>query len=82
MVTLPLPSWDSLLGPFYTASGVARLLGGVSRQAIADRRRRNTLLGLQTTGGTWLHPAVQFDGRGHGIRIAPRPAERQIRIIE
>ncbi len=68
LAAVPEPSpWDSLLGPFYTASGVARLLGGVSRQAIADRRRRNTLLGLQTTGGTWLYPAVQFDGRGYVV---------------
>jgi hypothetical protein len=58
----PKPSrWDRLLGPFYGTSQVARLLGGVSRQALADRRQRGTLLGLKTTDGVVVYPVFQFD---------------------
>lgn len=65
LATLPEPSpWDAVLGPFYRTSGVARLLGGVSRQAVAERRRRHTLLGLRTADGTWVYPASQFDDSG------------------
>lgn len=59
---IPPPSaWDRVVGPFYSTSGVAVLLGGVSRQAVADRRRRSTIFALQTTEGDWVYPAFQFD---------------------
>ena len=59
---VPAPSrWDDLLGPFYTTAKVAEILGGVSRQAIADRRERHTLLALKTADGTLVYPTFQFD---------------------
>ncbi|MCP3958725.1 MAG: hypothetical protein GY719_12800 [bacterium] len=62
VATLPSPSpWDELLGSFYGPGQVARVLGNVSRQAIADRRRRCTLLGLKTADGHWVYPVFQFD---------------------
>ena len=53
--------WNEVLGPFYTTRQVANLLGGASRQALADRRKRGTLLGLKTTDGVLVYPAFQFD---------------------
>ena len=62
VATIPTPSpWNETLGPFYGPGKVARVLGGVSRQAIADRRGRSTLLGLKTADGKWVYPAFQFD---------------------
>jgi hypothetical protein len=59
---IPPPSaWDQAVGPFYSTSGIATLLGGVSRQAVADRRRRSTIFALQTTEGDWVYPTFQFD---------------------
>ncbi|MFL6200443.1 MAG: hypothetical protein ACJ76J_14795 [Thermoanaerobaculia bacterium] len=52
--------WDDLLGPFYTTAKVSEILGGVSRQAIADRRERHTLLALKTSDGTLVYPTFQF----------------------
>lgn len=53
--------WDDLLGPFYSTNQVARLCGGISRQALADRRERRTLLGLKTADGVVVYPTFQFD---------------------
>lgn len=62
METVPAPSdWDALLGPLYSTSKVARLLGNVSRQAVAERRNRRTLLALRTDDGRYVYPAFQFD---------------------
>lgn len=62
LAAVPSPSrWDDLLGPFHDTRGVTRLLGGVSRQAVADRRERRTLLGLKTADGVLVYPAFQFD---------------------
>ncbi len=61
VATVPEPSPWGELGPFYSTSKVTKLLGGVSRQAIADRRKRGTLLGLRTADGVWVYPAFQFD---------------------
>lgn len=59
---VPEPSrWDDLLGPFYTTGQVSKLLGGISRQAIADRRARRTLLGMRTADGVVVYPTFQFD---------------------
>lgn len=59
---VPVPSrWDDLLGPFYSTGQVGRLLGGVSRQAVADRRERRTVLGLKTADGVMVYPTFQFD---------------------
>ena len=40
LAAVPAPSPWRDLGPFYGTSGLARVLGGVSRQAIEERRRR------------------------------------------
>ena len=62
VATVPAPSeWDEVLGPVYSAAKLARLLGGVSRQAIADRRERRTILGLRTSDGAFVYPVFQFD---------------------
>lgn len=61
VATVPLPSPWGELGPFYSTRKVAKLLGGISRQAIADRRKRGTLLGLRTADGVWVYPEFQFD---------------------
>lgn len=63
VATVPSPSPWGELGPFYSTSGVSKLLGGVSRQAIADRRKRETLLALRTADDAWVYPAFQFDDR-------------------
>ena len=61
VAAIPSPSlWDDLLGPFYGPGQVTRLLGDISRQAVADRRRRGTLLGLKTADGVWVYPTFQF----------------------
>lgn len=61
LALVPRPSaWDDAVGPFYTTAAVAALLGGVSRQAVADRRRRHTLFALQTLEGDWVYPTFQF----------------------
>src|SRR3954453_1027352 len=49
VATLPQPSPWPDLGPFYSTKGIARVLGGVSRQAVDDRRRRRTLFALRTS---------------------------------
>ncbi len=63
LATLPTPSPWGELGSFYSSARVARLLGDISRQAVADRRGRGTLLGLQTADRKWVYPAFQFDER-------------------
>ncbi len=64
IATLPSSSrWDDLLGPFYGPGQVAKVLGNISRQAVADRRQRRTLLGLKTDDGHWVYPVFQFDRR-------------------
>jgi len=64
VAAVPDPSpWNELLGPFYQPGQVAKMLGGISRQAVADRRQRHTLLGLKTADGHWVYPAFQFDTR-------------------
>jgi len=69
MVALvPKPSaWDEAIGPFYTTSSVGAILGGISRQAVADRRRRHTVFALQTSEGDWVYPAFQFRSDGSVI---------------
>lgn len=60
---VPAPSpVNALFGPFYRTDQVATLLG-VTRQAVADRVRQRSLLGMRTTEGTWVYPTLQFDGR-------------------
>lgn len=60
--------YDDVVGPFYDLTGVHRILGGVSRQAIHDRVKRGTLLQVRTSDQALLYPTFQFDGTD----IAPR----------
>lgn len=62
VAAVPVPSrWDELLGPFYGTEQVAKLLGGVTRQAVAERRKRRTFLALTTADGVLVYPAFQFE---------------------
>lgn len=62
LATLPQPSpWDGALGPFYTSAQITEVLGGISRQAVAERRARRTLLALRTADGHWVYPTRQFN---------------------
>jgi hypothetical protein len=56
-------AYDLELGPFYDTAGLTRWLG-VSRQALADRVRRGSLLACRTQDGHLVYPAFQFDGSG------------------
>ena len=56
-------AYDLELGPFYDTAGLTRWLG-VSRQALADRVRRGSLLACRTQDGHLVYPAFQFDGGG------------------
>ncbi|MEO8828636.1 hypothetical protein [Lapillicoccus sp.] len=55
--------WDSELGPFYDTNGLSRWLG-VTRQALADRVKRGTLLACRTADSHLLYPVLQFDRVG------------------
>lgn len=58
---VPEPSAWSALGPFFSTRGVCRILGGVTRQAVEERRRRQRIIALRTAEGSWVYPAFQFD---------------------
>ena len=64
-------AYDLELGPFYDTAGLTHWLG-VSRQALADRVRRGSLLACRTQDGHLVYPAFQFDGSG-GIRAGLAP---------
>lgn len=62
----PLPD---LVGPVYTSGGVQSVLR-ISRQQLADRRQRGTIITARTADGRWVYPAYQFvDG---GLRTDVR----------
>jgi hypothetical protein len=72
LAAIPKPSrWNQLIGPFYGPGQLSQLLGGISRQAVADRRNRRTLLGLKTSDGSWVYPTFQFDQRNEVIEGLP-----------
>jgi hypothetical protein len=54
---------DVELGPFYDTAGLSTWWG-VSRQALADRVRRGTLLACRTADGHLVYPAFQFSRDG------------------
>lgn len=69
VAALPAPSpWNQAVGPFHSSTQITSILGGVSRQAVADRRARRTLLALRTREGQWVYPTFQFDGDGQVVR--------------
>ena len=63
--------WNDLVGPFYSAGQVAKVCGGVSRQALADRRERRTILGLKTADGAIVYPTFQFDEKNRVLSGLP-----------
>jgi hypothetical protein len=67
LAAVPQPSPWAELGPFYSTAGIARVLGGVSRQAVEERRRRRTILALRTADDVWVYPAFQLDGRNRVV---------------
>ena len=68
LATVPEPSPWTELGPYYSTAGLARVLGGVSRQAIEERRRRRTVLALRTADDVWVYPAFQLDDHNRVVR--------------
>ena len=50
-----------MIGPVYSTGGVQSVLG-ISRQQVADRRTRGTIIAGRTEEGRWLYPVFQFDG--------------------
>jgi hypothetical protein len=54
--------WSAAIGPVYTQPQVRMLTGAGSRQALADRVARRTLLGLHTSDGHVVYPVFQFTG--------------------
>lgn len=60
--------WDELVGPFYSASQVARICGGISSRALEDLRKRRAVLGLETADGVLVYPAFQFDEQNRMIQ--------------
>ena len=61
-------------GPFYDTTGLTKWLG-VSRQALADRVRRGSLLACRTGEGHLVYPAWQF-GRDGSLRDGLAPVLR------
>jgi hypothetical protein len=68
LAAVPQPSPWAELVPFYSTTGIARVLGGISRQAVDERRRRRTILALRTADGVWVYPAFQLDERNRVVR--------------
>jgi hypothetical protein len=60
-------AWNDAVGPFLDTDGVRSVLGGPSRQAVADRVRHRRLLALRTAddggGARLVYPVWQFDGQ-------------------
>lgn len=76
LAAVPQPSPWAELGPFYSTAGIARVLGGISRQAVEERRRRRTILALRTTDGAWVYPAFQLDDRNRVVPGLPDVLDR------
>lgn len=69
---VPMASrWNDLVGPFYSTNQVAKICGGISRQALADRRERRTILGLKTADGVIVYPTFQFDEKNRVVSGLP-----------
>lgn len=53
-------AWSAAVGPVYTTDTLRHWLG-VTRQAVAARAERGTILRLTTDEGDMVYPAFQFD---------------------
>lgn len=63
LAAVPEPHpWDEQIGPFYDTPALVRLLG-ITKQAVADRAKRRTVLRVTTRQGRHLYPVFQFEGR-------------------
>jgi hypothetical protein len=62
---------DAEIGPFYDTAGVQSLLGRVSKQAVADRRAKHTVLAMKTSEGRWIYPTFQFTGQAVDPALVP-----------
>ena len=71
IAAVPSPSPWSELGAFYSTTKVSKLLGSISRQAVADRRARHTLLALKTADNAWVYPEFQFDEHNQVLKGLP-----------
>lgn len=58
-VRRPASSVPTLVGTVYTSGGVEAVLG-ITRQQVADRRTRGTLVAGRTSDGRWVFPTYQF----------------------
>ena len=73
----PLNKMAEQVGPtFYDTTGVTVVLAGpgrdpLSKQAVEHRRRRNTILALQTSDHRWIYPTWQFQD----VRVMPELVE-------
>lgn len=66
---VPMPSpWNGAIGPFYDSAQMAAALGGISRQALAERRQRRTVLALRTADGVFVYPSFQVAHHGMILR--------------
>ena len=69
------------LGPFYDSRGAAHQLGGISKQALSDRRRTGSVLAMRAGNRTWLYPSWQFTGAG-AVHRSLVPALRALRPLD
>jgi hypothetical protein len=69
----PNPMAD-LLSPFWSGSKVGRELDSLkplSRQALAERRKNGSLLGLVTSDNKTIYPVAQFHRVGGRVEVRP-----------
>lgn len=61
-LTLPRPwVWEERFGPLLTSAEIRNLLGGISREALAQRVKRGTLFGLRDERSRVRYPLMQLD---------------------
>lgn len=53
--------WEGQLGPLLASAQLRSLLGGISREALAQRVKRGTLLALRDQRGKVRYPLFQLD---------------------
>ena len=73
MADLRARRWNELIGPFYREDQAAALLGGLSREELANVFLHRELLALITVDGMEVFPAFQFDGRRKVSSIGSAP---------
>lgn len=74
-----LSEYDRLLGPFYSSTGAMRMLDVPTKQALADRRRRGTLLAARTSDDVWVYPSFQFDPKARSVRRSLVPVLAELK---